>query len=369
LGANPPPLRAAKFDGGVRKPVLTGGTPSPRKKVQDKEDSSVNRLDRKKAFAASKGRHGVNDASDAKAKVLVKDDSDDDDVSGGRPCRETRAAKEGRSADDPANRANDGRRPTKAPSRSGRGIPTHAAVGRRGVPVHAVGGRGVPAGTPRKNMRGGKPSFLFRLDRKRAYAAANRAHGAGAETANNDNLTTTATATATATTAESRMKAAGGEHQNPPRVPRVADGRSEKGMHGAAVATINDNDSYDNNGVVSVWHQDPPQAAQFKNGGHEWEGGRTPRKKARGREASPISRPDHERAHAVAGAGINAMDEDDSGEKDDALGNDDDNDTNEGANDADDDADDDNAKDIASVGRQTQRGRQSNPADRASGWR
>jgi hypothetical protein len=206
----------------VREPVRTGGTPSPRKKARDEEDSSVNRLDRKKAFAASKGRHGVNDASDAEAEVLVEDDSDDDDASGGRPCRETRAAKGGRSADDPADRADDGRRPTKAPSKSGRGVPTHAAVGRRGVPVHAVGGRGVPAGTPRKNVRGGEPSFLFGLDRERAYAAANRAHGARAETANDDNSTTTATATAT--TAETRMKAVGGERQNPPRVPRVADG-------------------------------------------------------------------------------------------------------------------------------------------------
>jgi hypothetical protein len=362
---NPP--RAAKFDGGVREPVLTGGTPSPRKKAQDEEDLSFNRLDQKKAFAASKGRHGVNDARNAKAEVLVEDDSDDDDASGGRPCRETRAAKGDRSADDPADRADDGLQPTKAPSKSGRGVPTHATVGRHGVPVHAVGGRGVPAGTPHKNMQGGEPSFLFHLDRKRAYAAANRAHGAGAETANDNNSTTMAMVTATM--AETRMKAVSGERQNPPRVPRVADGRSEKGMQCAAVATVNDDDSYDNNDVVSVQHQDPPQAAQFKNGGHEWEGGRTPRKKARGGEASPISRPDHERAHAVAGAGINAMDEDNSGDEDNALGDDDDNNANEGTNDADDDADDDDANDIASVGRRTQRGRRSNPADWASGWR
>ncbi len=132
--------------------MLTGGTPSPRKKARDKEDSSFNRLDRKKAFTASKGRHGVNDASDAEAEVLVEDDSDDNDASGGRPCHETRAAKGGRSADDLADRADDGRQPTKAPSKSGRGVPTHPAVGRRGVPVHAVGGRGVPAETPRKNV-------------------------------------------------------------------------------------------------------------------------------------------------------------------------------------------------------------------------
>jgi hypothetical protein len=198
----------------------------------------VDRLNRKKAFPASKGRHGVKDVSNAEAKVLVEDDSDDDDGSGGRPCRESRAAKGGRSIDDPADRANDGCRPTKAPSRSGRGVPTHAAVGRRGIPVHAVGGRGAPAGTPHKNVQGGEPSFLFCLDRERAYAAANRVHGAGAKTTNDDNSTTTATATATM--AETRMKAVGGERQNPPRVPRVADGRSEKGMHGAAVATIND---------------------------------------------------------------------------------------------------------------------------------
>ncbi len=198
----------------MHEPVLMGGTPSPCKKAREEEDSSFDRLDRKKAFAASKGRHGVNDASDAEAEVLVEDDSDDNDANGGRPCRKTRAAKGGRSANDPADQADDGRRPTKAPFKSGRGIPTHPAVGRRGVPVHAVGRRGVPAGTPRKNMRGGEPSFLFRLNRKRAYAAANRVHGARAKTANDDNSTTTATAMAT--TAETRMKAVGGERQNPP---------------------------------------------------------------------------------------------------------------------------------------------------------
>ncbi len=206
----------------MREPELTGGTPSPHKKARDKEDLSFNQLDRKKAFAAVKGRHGVNDASDAKAEVLVKDDSDDNDASGGRPRRETRAATGGRNTNDPADRANDGRQPTKAPPKSGRGIPTHAAVGGRGVPVHAIGGRGVPAGTPRKNVRGGKPSFLFCVNRERAYAAANRAHSAGAENANDDN--STMMATATATMVETRMKAVGGERQNPPRVPRVADG-------------------------------------------------------------------------------------------------------------------------------------------------
>ncbi len=366
LGAKTPPARRQVRRWGARAGAH-GGTPSPRKKAQDEEDSSVDRLNRKKAFTASKGRHGVNDGSNAKAEVLVEDDSDDDNARGGKPCRETRAAKGGRSANNPADRADDGCRLTKAPSKSGRGVPTHAAVGRRGVPVHAVGGSGVPAGTPRKNVQGGEPSFLFRLNRERTYAAANRAHGAGAETANNNNSTTMAMATATM--AEMRMKAVGGERQNPLQVPRVADGRSEKGMHGAVVATVNDNNSYDNDGVVSVRHQDPPQAAQFKNGGHEWEGGRTLRKKAQGGEASPISCPDHERVQAVAGAGINAMDEDDSGDKDNALGNDNDDNADEGANDANDDADDNDANDIASVGRRTQRGRQSNPADRASGWR
>ncbi len=206
----------------MREPELTGGTPSPRKKARDEEDSSFDRLNQKNAFAAVKGRHSVNYASNAEAKVLVKDDSDDDNASGGRTRRETRAATGGRSANDPDDRADDGHRPTKAPPKSGRGIPTHAAVGGRGVPVHAVGGRGVPAGTPRKNARGGKPSFLFCLNRERAYAAAKRAHGTGAETANDDNSTTMATATATM--AETRMKAVGGERQNPPRVPRVADG-------------------------------------------------------------------------------------------------------------------------------------------------
>ncbi len=86
------------------------------------------------------------------------------------------------------------------------------------------------------------------------------------------------------------------------------------------------------------------------------EGGRTPRKKARGGEVSPISRPNHKRAHAVAGAGINAMDKDDSGDEDDALGDNDDDDANDGADDADDDADNDNADDIASIGPRTQRG-------------
>jgi hypothetical protein len=152
----------------------------------------------------------------------------------------------------------------------------------RAVKTNAGSGKlETAAGTSCKNVQGGKPSFLFRLNRKRAYAAANRAHGTGAETANNNNSTTTAMATAT--TAETRMKAVGGEHRNPPQVSRVADGRPANGMHGAAVATVNDDNSYDNDdGVASVRHQDPPQVAQFKNGGHEWEGGRTPRKKAQG---------------------------------------------------------------------------------------
>ena len=142
FGRRNPPC-AAKFDGGVREPELAGGTPSPRKKAQDKEDLSLDRLDQKKAFAAGKGRHGVNKASNAEAKGFIEEDLDDDDASGGSPRRETRAPKGGLSTNDRANRADDGRRSTKAPPKSGRGIPTHAAVGRRGVPVHAVGGRSV----------------------------------------------------------------------------------------------------------------------------------------------------------------------------------------------------------------------------------
>ncbi len=98
----------------MRELELAGGTPSPCKKVRDEEDLSLDCLDRKKAFTAPKGRHGVNDASDAEAEVRVEDDSDDNNASGGRPRHKTRAAKGGRSADDPADRANDGRQPTKA---------------------------------------------------------------------------------------------------------------------------------------------------------------------------------------------------------------------------------------------------------------
>jgi hypothetical protein len=131
---NPP--HAAKFDGGVCKPELAGGTPSFRKKARDEEDLSLNHLDWKKAFATVKGRHGINNASNAEAKVLVEDDLDNG--------RKARAAKGGRSADDPADQANDGRQPTKAPPKSERGVPTHAAVSGRGIPVHAVGGCGIP---------------------------------------------------------------------------------------------------------------------------------------------------------------------------------------------------------------------------------
>jgi hypothetical protein len=67
--------------------------------------------------------------------------------------------------------------------------------------------------------------------------------------------------------------------------------------------------------------------------------------------------------------GFDALDKDDSGDEDNALGDDNDNDADDGADDANDDADDDDADDIASVGRQTQRGCRSDPADRASGWR
>jgi hypothetical protein len=63
------------------------------------------------------------------------------------------------------------------------------------------------------------------------------------------------------------------------------------------------------------------------------------------------------------------MDEDDSGDEDNPLGNDNDDNTDNSADDADNNADDDDADDIASVGRRTQRGCRSDPADRASGWR
>jgi hypothetical protein len=69
----------------------------------------------------------------------------------------------------------------------------------------------------------------------------------------------------------------------------------------------------------------------------------------------------------VAGAGIDAMDKDNSGDEDDALGDNDDNNADDGLNNANNDADDDDADDIASVGRRTQRGRRSDPADRTSG--
>jgi hypothetical protein len=88
----------------VREPELAGGTLSPRKKVQGKEDSSLERLDWVKVFAAIKGRPGVeadagaeDDANNAEAKVVIKDDLDDNGASGGGPHCETRAAKGGRS--------------------------------------------------------------------------------------------------------------------------------------------------------------------------------------------------------------------------------------------------------------------------------
>ncbi len=96
---------AAKSDGGVREPELAGGTPSPRKKARGEEDSSLDRLNREKVFAAVKGRHGVkagagaeDNANDAEAKVVIEDDSDDNSTSGGGPRCKTRSAKGGRSA-------------------------------------------------------------------------------------------------------------------------------------------------------------------------------------------------------------------------------------------------------------------------------
>jgi hypothetical protein len=75
------------------------------------------------------------------------------------------------------------------------------------------------------------------------------------------------------------------------------------------------------------------------------------------RDPSPLSRPNHERAYTVAGAGIDAMDRDDLCDEGDFLGDNDDDDK---------DADADN---VVGVGRRTQGDRQNNPADWASDWR
>ncbi len=144
---NPP--RAAKFDGGVRKPEFAGGTPSPHKKAQGKEAAFLCRPNREKALATAKGKRNV------KAEAVAKDDSDDDEgASVGRPWmgqepddpadwagdgRKTRAIKGGHGAavrtgrpkagqdpDDPADWAGDGlpeARPAKVPPKSGHGVP------------------------------------------------------------------------------------------------------------------------------------------------------------------------------------------------------------------------------------------------------
>jgi hypothetical protein len=156
--------RAAKSDGGVHEPELAGRTRSPHKKARGEEDSSLDRLDREKVFNAAKKRHGIeadasakDDVNAAEAKDVVEDDSDDDGASGGGPHCETRAAKGSRSAvattgrpkagqdpDDPADRAGNGPRSTKASPKSACGVPAHAALGGRGVPARAaVGGQGV----------------------------------------------------------------------------------------------------------------------------------------------------------------------------------------------------------------------------------
>jgi hypothetical protein len=156
---NPP--RAAKSNGGVHEPELAGGTPSPHKKARGEEDLSLDRLDREKVFTAVKERHGIeanagaeDNANKAEAKVVVEDDSDDNGTSGRGPRRKTRAAKGGCNAvsttscpkarqdsDNPADRAGNGLRSTKASPKSGRGVPAHTALGGRGVPARAaVGG-------------------------------------------------------------------------------------------------------------------------------------------------------------------------------------------------------------------------------------
>jgi hypothetical protein len=71
----------------------------------------------------------------------------------------------------------------------------------------------------------------------------------------------------------------------------------------------------------------------------------------------PLSCPNHKREYTVAGAGINAMNRDDSCDEDDFLGDDKD------------DGKDNDADDVAGVGRRTQGDHQNDPADRASDWR
>ncbi len=99
-------------------PELAGRTPSPRKKAREEKDSSLDRLNRKKAFTAVKGKHGVNDIAMPRPKSS-SNDSDDDDASGERPRHETRAAKGGRSADDLADRADDVSDRPRRPPRAG----------------------------------------------------------------------------------------------------------------------------------------------------------------------------------------------------------------------------------------------------------
>ncbi len=54
--------------------------------------------------------------------------------------------KAGQDPDNPANRASNGLRLTKASPKSGHGVPAHTALGGRGVPAcAAVVGQGVPA--------------------------------------------------------------------------------------------------------------------------------------------------------------------------------------------------------------------------------
>jgi hypothetical protein len=98
----------------------------------------------------------------------------------------------------------------------------------------------IVGGTPQKKARGREVSLLFRLDRVRAHA-------------------------------------------------------STKGVPSARVETSDDDDSYNDN-VASIGHRNPPRAAKLDDRGSKPEiAGRTPRKKARGGEASLLFRLDCER--------------------------------------------------------------------------
>jgi hypothetical protein len=153
-GVETPP-RTGTVDGGVRHLEFAGGTPSPHEKAQGKEASFLYRPDRKKAFAAVKGRR------DVEAQAVAEDVSDDDEgASVGRSWtgqdpdnpadwagngRKTRAIKGGRSAavrtswpkagqdpDDPADWAGDGTPPRQdrpwCPPRVGAASPSRLST-------------------------------------------------------------------------------------------------------------------------------------------------------------------------------------------------------------------------------------------------